>query len=94
MTSPSPVPDPPLQLRPDVTDVNDDDASAQREELVAEIRRLKEEKLRAVEAFRNVEIWVVVSNIFLFFTLFGEGFQKNLGKQPGNSARLICDLFF
>lgn len=41
MTLPSPVPDPPLQLN---------DESSQREELVAEIRRLKEEKLRAVEA--------------------------------------------
>lgn len=41
MTLPSPVPDPPLQLN---------DESSQREELVAEIRRLKEEKARAVEA--------------------------------------------
>ena len=64
MTSPSPVPDPPLQLRPDVTDVNDEDASAQREELVAEIRRLKEEKLRAVEAFQKSGN---VSNIFVYF---------------------------
>lgn len=41
MTLPSPVPDPPLQLN---------DEASQREELVAEIKRLKEEKARAVEA--------------------------------------------
>ena len=46
MTLPSPVPDPPLQLN---------DESSQREELVAEIRRLKEEKARAVEAASSAD---------------------------------------
>ncbi len=81
MTSPSPVPDPPLQLRDPLLDVTDvDDESSQREELVAEIRRLKEEKLRAVEAFRKVEIWVVVSNIFFIFHPYLGKVQKKLGQ--------------
>eukprot|EP00434_Breviolum_minutum_P033411 symbB.v1.2.029563.t1/scaffold3247.1/size61943/1 len=82
MTLPSPVPDPPLQLN---------DESSQREELVAEIRRLKEEKARAVEEEDYEEAAVLKRRIKVLEDTLGQSVQYESRKVDPSAVAAVSE---